>query len=191
MDNSYAIKRLEMRNNMSFTDIHQKPLKQEVEYDIRDHLIYGKQKLWKKIIEWILTILGWSVILTYISYLIYGSLAIKFGWEMFEFLFYTREMVLVIQEYFFIYFIAFLIFTILLIIWKNFNYHKFGKLHRRTFQPEVSNEELCEMFELDASIIETMQSERYVVLEKNIIPADLGMGGKEKKEEKKEGSCVK
>lgn len=180
-----------MRKNMSFADIHQKPLNQEVEYDIRDHLIYGKQKLWKKIIEWILTILGWSVILTYISYLIYGSLAIKFGWEMFEFLFYTREMVLVIQEYFFIYFIAFLIFTILLIIWKNYNYHKFGKLHRRTFQPEVSNEELCEMFELDASIIETMQSERYVVLEKNIIPADLGMGGKEKKEEKKEGSYNK
>ncbi len=176
---------------MSFADIHQKPLKQEVEYDIEDHLIYGKQKLWKKIIEWILTILGWTVILTYIGYLIYGSLAIKFGWEMFEFLFYTREMVLTIQEYFFIYFIAFLIFTILLIIWKNYNYHKFGKLHRRTFQPEVSNEELCEMFELDASIIETMQSERYVVLEKNIIPADLGMGGKEKKEEKKKDSYEK
>ncbi len=169
---------------MSFADIHQKPLKQEVEYDIEDHLIYGKQKLWKKIIEWILTILGWCVILTYVGYLIYGSLAIKFGWEMFEFLFYTREMVLVIQEYFFIYFIAFLIFTILLIIWKNYNYHKFGKLHRRTFQPSVSNEELSEMFELDASMIEKMQKERYVVLETNIIPADLGMGGKEKKEEK-------
>ena len=167
------------------------PLQQEVDYNFEKHLIYNRQKGWKKIIEWVLTILGWSVLLTYVVYLIYGSLAIKFGWEMFEFLFYTREMVLVIQEYFFIYFIAFLIFTILLIIWKNYNYHKFGKLHRRTFQPEVSNEELCEMFELDASIIETMESERYVVLEKNIIPADLGMGGKEKKEEKKEGSYVK
>lgn len=171
---------------MSFADIHQKPLNQEVEYDIEDHLIYGKQKLWKKIIEWILTILGWSVILTYIGYLIYGSIAIKFGWEMFEFLFYTREMVLVIQKYFFIYFIAFLIFTVLLIVWKNYNYHKFGKLHRRTFQPEVSNEELCEMFELDALTIQKMQSERYVVLEKNIIPADLGMGGHDRKEEEKE-----
>ena len=65
---------------MGFMDIHQKPLNQEVEYEIEDHLIYGKQKTWKKIIEWILTILGWVVILSYISYLIYGSLAIKFDW---------------------------------------------------------------------------------------------------------------
>ena len=171
---------------MGFDKIHQKPLNQEVEYDIEDHLIYGKQKLWKKIIEWVLTILGWSVLLTYVVYLIYGSLAIKYGWPLFEFFFYTREMVLVIQEYFFIYFIAFLIFGILLIVWKNYNYHKFGKLHRRTFQPSVSNEELSEMFELDPVIIEKMQSERYVVIEQNIIPADLGMGGKDKKEEKKE-----
>lgn len=169
---------------MGFMDIHQKPLKQEVEYDIEDHLIYGKQKLWKKIIEWIFTILGWLVMLTYVGYLIYGSLAIKLNWYLFEFLFYTREMVLVIQEYFFVLLIAFLIAVILLIVWKNYNYHKFGKLHRRTFQPSVSNEELSEMFELDMQTIEQMQNERYVVLEKNIIPKDMGMGGKKK--EKKE-----
>ena len=165
---------------MSFADIHQKPLKQEVEYDIDDHLIYGKQKGWKKVLEWIFTILMWLVILSYIGYLIYGSLAIKFGWYLFEFLFFTREMVLTIQEYFIVLLIAYLVFIILLIFWKNYNYHKFGKLHRRTFQPEVSNEELSEMFELDKSLIEQMQSERYVVLETNIIPKDMGMGGKTK-----------
>ena len=168
---------------MSFADIHQKPLKQEVEYDIDDHLIYGKQKGWKKVSEWIFTILMWLVILSYIGYLIYGSLAIKFGWYLFEFLFFTREMVLTIQEYFIVLLIAYLVFIILLIFWKNYNYHKFGKLHRRTFQPEVSNEELSEMFELDKSLIEQMQSERYVVLETNIIPPDMGMGGKKKKDE--------
>lgn len=165
---------------MGFSDIHQKPLKQEVEYDIEDHLIYGKQKGWKKVLEWIFTVIMWMVILSYIGYLIYGSLAIKFGWYLFEFLFYTREMVLTIQEYFFILLIAYLVFIILLIFWKNYNYRKFGKLHRRTFQPEVSNDELSEMFELDKSVIEQMQSERYVVLETNIIPPDMGMGGKKK-----------
>ncbi len=169
---------------MAFSDIHQKPLKQEVDYDIENHLIYGKQKTWKKIIEWTLTILGWLVILTYISYLIYGTLAIQFNWYLPEFLFYTREMVLVIQEYFFVLLITLLIAIILLIFWKNYNYHKFGKLHRRTFQPSVTNEELSEMFELDIHIIEQMQNERYVVLEKNIIPKDMGMGG-EKNSEKK------
>ena len=165
---------------MGFSDIHQKPLKQEVEYDIEDHLIYGKQKGWKKVLEWIFTVIMWMVILSYIGYLIYGSLAIKFGWYLFEFLFYTREMVLTIQEYFFVLLIAYLVFIILLIFWKNYNYRKFGKLQRRTFQPEVSNDELSEMFELDKSVIEQMQSERYVVLETNIIPPDMGMGGKKK-----------
>ena len=76
--------------------------------------------------------------------------------------------------------IAYLVFIILLIFWKNYNYQKFGKLHRRTFQPEVSNDELSAMFELDKSVIEQMQNERYVVLETNIIPPDMGMGGKKK-----------
>lgn len=169
---------------MSLTDIHQKPLNQEVDYEIEDHLIYGRQKLWKKIIEWVLTILGWIVILSYIGYLIYGSLAIRFRWPLFEFLFFTREMVLVIQEYFFVLFIALLIAIILLVFWKNFNYHKFGKLHRRTFPPTVNNEELAEMFELDLQIIEQMQSERYVVLETNIVPKDMGMGAKTKDDKK-------
>ncbi len=160
-------------------------LKQEVEYDINDHLIYGKQKIWKKIIEWILTILGWLIIASYLGYLIYGSLAIRFGWNMFEFFFFTKEMVLVIQEYFLIYLFAFLIFGVLMILWKNYNLHRFGKLRRRGFQPPVSNEELCEMFELDATIIEQMQNERYVVIEKNIIPAELGMGGERKETKRK------
>lgn len=169
---------------MGFADIHKKPLNQEVDYDIEDHLIYGKQKGWKKALEWIFTILAWLVILTYVGYLIYGSLAIKYGWYLFEFLFYTREMVVVIQEYFFVLFIAFLVFVILLIFWKNYNYRKFGKLHRRTFQPAVSNEELCEMFELDMQTVETMQNERYVVLDRNIIPSDMGMGGKKTDKDK-------
>lgn len=169
------------------SDIHQKPLKQEVKYDMESHLIYGKQKIWKKMIEWILTALGWIVMSTYVGYLIYGSLAIRYGWNLFEFLFFTKEMVLVVQEYFFIYLIAFLIFIVLMILWKNYNYQKFGKLHRRTFQPAVSNAELCEMFELDASVIEQMQNERYILLEENIIPEDLGMG--KEKETKEKSPC--
>lgn len=172
---------------MAMSDIHQKPLKQEVQYDMGSHLIYGKQKTWKKVIEWILTCLGWIVMLTYIGYLLYGTLAIRYGWDMYEFFFFTKEMVLAIQEYFFIYLIAFLIFIVLMIVWKNYNYQKYGKLHRRTFQPAVSNEELCEMFKLDASVIEQMQNERYVVLEKNIIPEDLGMG--KEKETKEKSHC--
>ena len=180
--------RFKRGEDMSFADIHQKPLQQEVEYDMESHLIYGQQKGWKKVLEWILTILAWLVILCYVSYFIYGSLAIKNDWNLFEFLFLTREMIFVIQEYFFIYFIAILVFGVLLIIWKNYNYHKFGKLHRRTFQPDVDDRELSELFDLDMSVVEHMQSSRYVVLETNIIPKGMGMGNTEEGEKKKEKS---
>lgn len=74
----------------------------------------------------------------------------------------------------------------LLIFWKNYNLRRFGKLHRRKFRPAVTNEELCQMFEMDMEMIEKMQNERVVVLEQNIIPKDLGMGNSKDDEEEYE-----
>ena len=152
------------------------PLPQKIDYDLEEHLIYGHQKGWKKVIEWILTIAGWFLLLTYVAYLIYGSLAIKNGWYLPEFSVYNREMVLMIQKYFYILFIAFLVFCVLLIFWKNYNLKKYGKLHRRKFRPGVTNEELAELFEIDMETVNKMQNERVIVLEKNIVPEGLGMG---------------
>ncbi len=173
---------------MGFADIHQKPLNQKVEYDMEAHLIYGRQKGYKKVIEWLLTFFGWFVLLVYAGYLIYGSLAIRYSWPLPEFLFFTKEMVLLIQQYFFILFIALLIATVLLIIWKNYNYYRFGKMHRRSFRPDVTNEELCETFELDLETVTRLQQERMVVLEENIIPEYLGMGNARHQEKEKEKS---
>ena len=36
-------------------------LPQKVDYDLDKHLIVGKQKKWKKVIEWIITIIGWMI----------------------------------------------------------------------------------------------------------------------------------
>lgn len=156
----------------SFTN----PLPQKAEYDLGEHLIYGNQKGWKKVIEWILTIMAWAILLSYVFYLIYGSLAIKYGWYLPEFTIYTREMVLEIQKYFFVLFIALLIITVLLIFWKNYNLRRFGKLHRRKFRPPVEDEELATMFELDPELVDQFQNQRVIVLEHNIVPEDLGMG---------------
>lgn len=164
-------------------DENKEPLQQKVEYDLEEHFIYGKQKGWKKVIEWIITIFAWCLLLSYILYLIYGSLAIKFNWYLPEFVIYTREMVEEIQKYFFILFIAALIFTVLLIFWKNYNLRKFGGLKRRKFRPPVENQELAELFETNVETIEKMQNERYVLLETNIVPHKLGIGGNKKKKE--------
>lgn len=166
----------------SFTN----PLPQKADYDLNEHLIYGNQKKWKKIIEWIVTIIAWIIILSYIVYLIYGSLAIKYNWYLPEFRIYNREMVQEIQKYFFILFIVMLIAIVLLIFWKNYNKRKYGRLHRRKFRPPVTNEELQELFQVDSEMIEKMQKERVVVLEHNIVPESLGMG-REKNKKKNAG----
>ena len=166
-----------------FVDARSRPHGQKVDYDFKDHVISGKQKKWKKVIEWILTILGWAVMLVYLLYLAYGSLAIEFDWFLPEFLFFTRGMVLEIQRYFFILVIAALVIVLFLIIWKNYNYFRFGKLHRRTFRPDVSDEELMEFFEIDKETIEKFHNERYILLPTNIVPEERGIGGKDDKDD--------
>ena len=52
-------------NRPDFTN----PLPQKAEYNIEEHLVYGKQKTWKKVIEWIITIFAWVVLATYVAYL--------------------------------------------------------------------------------------------------------------------------
>lgn len=165
-------------------DENKEPLKQEVEYDFEEHLIYGRQKKWKKIIEGIITIFGWIVILSFVIYYIYGNMTLKRGKIPFEFFYLNRRMLREINKYCFIAFIAFLILVILLILWKNYNYYRFGRLKRRKFKAAVDNKEVAEMFEIDEAFVTKMQSERYVLLENNIIPEDLGIGNKDKKKEK-------
>lgn len=164
-------------NRPDFTN----PLPQKAEYNIEEHLIYGKQKTWKKVIEWIITIFAWVVLATYIIYLIYGGFAIHNGWRLPEFLFFSREMVLTIGHYFYILGITFLVFVVLLIVWKNYNKRRFGKLHRRRFRPPVTNDEIEETFHIDANMVHAMQERRMIVLEHNIIPEDMGMGRERKK----------
>lgn len=164
------------------------PLPQRVEYDLREHFIDGRQKKWKKVIEWILTILGWFLLLSYAGYLIYGSLAIKYGWYLPEFKVYTRNMILEVQKYFYILFIAMLIVIVVMIVWKNYNKKKYGNLHRRRFKEPVSNEELAETFQIDMEMIEKMQNERKVVLPENIIPKELGVGRTKRVKRKEERS---
>lgn len=153
------------------------------QYDLEEHLIYGRQKGWKKVLEWILTILAWGVLFAYVAYLIYGMIALRKGWYLPEFGFFTAEMVFEIEKYFFYLFVATLIICVLLIIWKNYNLHRFGKLRRRKFRSDVSDEEIAELFEMDLATVKDMQSRRVVVLEKNVIPPELGMGRKKKEKE--------
>lgn len=151
--------------------------------NIKEHLIYGKQRGWKKIIEWILTIAAWIFILSYIVYLIYGAFAIHFNLYLPEFTIYNRNMVMEIGRYFYYLMLVALACTIILIVWKNYNLRRFGRLRRRKFRKPVSNAELASMFKIDENTLECIQKSRVVVLEYNIIPDELGMGRQKKNDD--------
>lgn len=157
-------------------------LPQEVYYDINDHLIVGKQKKWKKVIEWFFTLLGWFIMLSYVGYVLYGTLAIKKDWYLPERWILNRDMIVEVNRYYFFLLILLLIFFVIFIIWKNYNKNKFGSLHRRQFRPEVTNKELMEKFEMSEEMINMLQNEKIVTLPKNIIPEKLGMGSDKKED---------
>lgn len=144
-------------------------------YSFEEHLIYGRQKKWKKLVEILFTVIGWAVIVFFLFYYVYGNVTLKLGKEPFEFLFFNKGMLNDLNKYYFVAFVALLVLVVFFIFWKNYNYYRFGRLRRRKFRPDVNNDEICEMFELEKEFVEKMQNERYVLLENNIIPEDMGV----------------
>ena len=153
-------------------------LPQKVDYDLDSHLIVGRQKKWKKIIEWIITIIGWLIILVYVSYIIYGNIAIKNGWDVPTIGFLSKEMIVEVDRYYYILFIVLLVSFVVFILWKNYNKKKYGSYHRREFRPSVKADEIAEKFGMTKEQVIEMQSNKITVLEKNIIPEDMGIGNK-------------
>lgn len=132
-------------------------------------IIDGRQKRKWKVIELIATFFGWLVIL----FLALQIIASVFLW-IFNVGYIYNELFLIgnIEDTVFIFsvtiLVAILAFT-LLYFWGNYNYRKFGNLRRRRFPDNVSTEELTEHFNLPVESIKKMQSEKYILLEKNII----------------------
>ncbi|MBO4591203.1 MAG: poly-beta-1,6-N-acetyl-D-glucosamine biosynthesis protein PgaD [Eubacterium sp.] len=163
---------------MSVSDMDNESLPQKVDYDLDSHLILGRQKKWKKIIEWIITIIGWLVMLMYVSYVIYGNIALRNGWEVPNVGVFSREMLLEVDKYYIILFVLLLLSLIGFMLWKKYNRDRFGSYRRREFRPDVGTAEIAEKFGLSEEQVKQMQSDRITVLEHNIIPEELGMGKK-------------
>ena len=69
----------------------------------------------------------------------------------------------------------------MLILWKEYNYHRFGKLRRRKFKPDVRNEEVDEYFSLKDDIRNALRNDKYIILYENPIPEGIGQGRNQKK----------
>ena len=134
------------------------------------------QKLWKKIIGIVLTVVVWTYMLVYWLFMIYGIICDKTGRDVKEFWIYTRSTIQQTEHYFVVLFVATLIELLILILWKEYNYHRFGKLRRRKFKPNVTPEELDEYFGLEPNFAYQMHNDKYIEIFENPIPQGMGQG---------------
>ncbi len=95
------------------------------------------------------------------------------GKHPFEFFIYNVGMLNETKHMLFIVLIIILVEVIFLILWKEYNRIRFGKLNRRKFKPDVTRKEIADYFIMHESLVQTMQDKRLVTLIKNIIPKDF------------------
>lgn len=150
------------------------------------HIEYDtKQVWWKKLIEVILTIVGWVYMLVYWIYMMYGVFCDALGYPVKELFIYDMAMLKTTEHYFYIMGLVIMIELAALILWKEYNRRRFGKKTRRTFKPDIENAEIDACFELQPELSNRMHNHKYVEVLQNPIPEGMGQGRKGKKKKKK------
>ncbi|MCR5200317.1 MAG: poly-beta-1,6 N-acetyl-D-glucosamine synthase [Saccharofermentans sp.] len=150
------------------------------------HIEYDtKQVWWKKLIEVILTIVGWVYMLVYWIYMMYGIFRDALGYPVKELFIYDMAMLKTTEHYFYIMGIVIMIELAALILWKEYNRKRFGKKTRRTFKPDIEAAEIDACFELQPELSNRLHNHKYVEVLQNPIPEGMGQGRKGKKKKKK------
>lgn len=132
-------------------------------------IIDGKQKKHKKRLETIITLLGWSYILTAFAQIFFTLLM----WAINIFFMANRlimhnDMSKTIRVTAITFIISVISFVVL-ILWSEYNYRRFGKLRRRQFSNPVSNNELAAFFNISEEKINDMQQSKWIELDKTIV----------------------
>ena len=140
--------------------------------DADEHIIKGKQKLWKKLIEYLVTAFCWFYILFYVAYMTYGLVTLAKGKMPVAVWIYNFDVMWETGRILYITTIIFLIEVAIMLIWKEYNRFRFGRHTRRTFRSDVTRNEISRLFTLTQNEVDFYQKEKIITLEKNIIPED-------------------
>lgn len=140
-----------------------------------------EQKTWKTLFEIVLTVIAWVYMIVYWTFMLYGIFCDLTNRPVTEFWIYNYSTIHQTEHYFVVLFIAILVETLLLILWKEYNYHRFGRLRRRKFKPDVTQEELDEYFNLNSDLAYKLHNDKYVEVLENPIPQGMGQGRKRNK----------
>ena len=157
-----------------------------IDYKIEHHIEYeNKQKPWKRLIEVCLTVISWIYIVVYWLFMIQGIFCDMIGRPVREFWIYTYDSIHQTEIYFSILANVILVEILVLILWKEYNYRRFGRLRRRHFKPDVSEAEIDEYFDLPADISYALHNNKIIEVPVNPIPEGMGQGRKQKKRKKR------
>lgn len=152
--------------------------------DTDKHIEYDtKQVWWKRLIEVILTVLGWLYMVVYWAFMMYGIFRDALGYPVGKLFIYDMEMLKTTEHYFYIMGIVIMIELAVIIIWKEYNRNRFGKKRRRTFKSDTEESEIDNIFELSPELSDRLHHHKYVEILQNPIPEGMGQGRKGKKKE--------
>ena len=158
----------------------------EDDQEEESHIEYkNNQKTWKKAVGVILTLFAWVYMLVYFVYMIYGIISDKTNRPVKEFLFYDLNKIRQTEHFFAILCIATLIELLVLIVWKEYNRRRFGSLRRRTFAPDITNQQIDSYFHLDPELSAVFHNDKYIEIEETPVPEGIGQGRKGIKEHKR------
>lgn len=137
--------------------------------DGEKNIIDGRQKLWVRIVEYILTALGWIYMVLYVVFILYGALAITFDWYLPEIGMYDRNMILETREMIYVLCVIILIIILVMVSWRSYNAIKYGKLRRRKMPFNVSDKEVADFYHISEKKVKEYKESRVVTFDDNVI----------------------
>ncbi|GIM27882.1 hypothetical protein CPJCM30710_05480 [Clostridium polyendosporum] len=133
------------------------------------NIIDGLQKRTIKILEKLITTIGWLFMLGYIFQILLSIVLWLFNLSNFYHkLFILDNIQTTIHILLITVAIAMCIF-ILIYFWGKYNYKRYAHLNRRKFSKNVNNDEIELYFGLPSSLVEKMQNDKIIILEKTIV----------------------
>ncbi|EKQ54363.1 MULTISPECIES: poly-beta-1,6-N-acetyl-D-glucosamine biosynthesis protein PgaD [unclassified Clostridium] len=141
------------------------------------NIIDGLQKKGIRILEILITTVGWLIMLYYIiqtlSSMIFLSLLYIVFWSFnlpnfYNKLFTLSDVSITMYTFMITIVIASSSF-ILIYFWGKYNYKRYAHLRRRKFPKAVTEEEIERYFNLPSSTIEKMQNDKIIILDKTIV----------------------
>lgn len=165
--------------------------------DETENVIDGKQVWWKKILERLFTCFAWTFILVYVVYVGYGFVCQALGQTPLSIWIYNDRLIQETKHLLYVTCIVIFIEIVVMIFWKEYNRRKYGSLHRRSFKPDASIEQIADFFGMEAADIENMHNQKILILPHNIIWDDFKAERKillgemlKNKEENTKKNCV-